>query len=129
MYIYIYIFFFFSLSLSMSMYASAQVSSSRSELTAWKSTLEAAHQALVDACAAAKGVDLGSGVPMVISVILVIWFFHLLSCYSSLCNLQTVSIFHHLFWTHVQAAGPTTGSKQEGKFASFACLISLVFLC
>lgn len=27
-----------------------QVSSSRSELTAWKSTLEAAHQALVDAC-------------------------------------------------------------------------------
>ena len=51
--VYIYI-FFFSLSLSMSMYASAQVSSSRSELTAWKSTLEAAHQALVDACAAAK---------------------------------------------------------------------------
>ena len=53
----------------MSMHASEQVSSSRSELTAWKSTLEAAHQALVDACAAAKGVDLGSGVPKVISVI------------------------------------------------------------
>ena len=56
---------------------SAQVSSSRSELTAWKSTLEAAHQALVDACAVAKGVNLDSGVPMAIVAIPVIPFVEL----------------------------------------------------
>ena len=68
------------LSLSLCLYmwrTSAQVSSSRSELTAWKSTLEAAHQALVDACAVAKGVNLDSGVPMAIVAIPVIPFVEL----------------------------------------------------
>ena len=69
-----------SISLSLCLYmwrTSAQVSSSRSELTAWKSTLEAAHQALVDACAVAKGVNLDSGVPMAIVAIPVIPFVEL----------------------------------------------------